>query len=303
MASGSGSSTAAPRSRRWRSPAGRRSRSPTLDGVPRGATWGPDDTIIFATDNAATGLQRVSAAGGTPTVLTRPDRAQGEADHLWPEMLPGGRAVLFTITAQTGGLDAAQVAVLDLRTGTHEGAGARRQSRALRRPSGHLVYVAAGTLRAIPFDLTRLETRGTPVPVLPRLVDNEHRRGRFRRGRRRHAGVRGRAGRPRGERAHARVGRSQGQRGARRRAAARLRASAPLARRDARRGLQQRSGERPLDLGPGTGDAHAPDARPGPGLVSRVDAGRPADHLQLGPRRRSGISAGRRPTAPARPSG
>ena len=67
-----------------------------------------------------TGLQRVAAAGGPTTVLTRPDRAQGEADHLWPEMLPGGRAVLFTITALTGGLDAAQVAVLDLQTGTRK---------------------------------------------------------------------------------------------------------------------------------------------------------------------------------------
>ena len=45
---------------------------------PRGATWGPDDTIIVATANLATGLQRVGAAGGPTTVLTRPDRAQGE---------------------------------------------------------------------------------------------------------------------------------------------------------------------------------------------------------------------------------
>ena len=82
-----------------------------------GATWGPDDTIIVATNSVDTGLQRVSAAGGPLTVLTRPDRAQGEADHFWPEMLPGGRAVLFTITSLTGGLDAAQVAVLDLQTG------------------------------------------------------------------------------------------------------------------------------------------------------------------------------------------
>ena len=35
-----------------------------LDGASRGATWAPDDTIIFATSNPATGLQRVSAAGG-----------------------------------------------------------------------------------------------------------------------------------------------------------------------------------------------------------------------------------------------
>ena len=142
----------------------------TLDGnAPRGATWGPDDTIIVATSNATTGLQRVAAAGGPTTVLTRPDRAQGEADHLWPELLPGGRAVLFTITAVTGGLDAAQVAVLDLQTGTRTVL-VRGGSHAHYVPSGHLVYAAAGTLRAVPFDLARLETRGTPVPVVPEVV-------------------------------------------------------------------------------------------------------------------------------------
>jgi serine/threonine-protein kinase len=91
-----------------------------FDSTLLGATWAPDDTILFATLNPTTGLQQVSAAGGTPTVLTRPDRARGEADHLWPEILPGGGAVLFTITAQAGGLEAAQVAVRDLRTGTQK---------------------------------------------------------------------------------------------------------------------------------------------------------------------------------------
>ena len=105
--------------------------------APRGATWGPDDTIIFATSNATTGLQRIAAAGGPTTVLTRPDRAQGEADHLWPELLPGGRAVLFTITAVTGGLDAAQVAVLDLQTGTRT---------VLVRGGSHAHYVPSGRL-------------------------------------------------------------------------------------------------------------------------------------------------------------
>lgn len=68
-----------------------------VNGRPRGATWGPDDTIVFATDDPATGLARVPAAGGEPQVLTRPDRQQEEDDHLWPEFLPNGRAVLFTI--------------------------------------------------------------------------------------------------------------------------------------------------------------------------------------------------------------
>jgi eukaryotic-like serine/threonine-protein kinase len=147
----------------------------TLDGFCVGATWGPEDTIIVATSSATTGLQRIAAAGGPTTVLTRPDRARGEFDHVWPEMLPGGRAVLFTITAAaTGGLDAASVAVLDLQTGTRtvlvrDGSHAH-YVQAGGGEGGYLVYAAAGTLRAVPFDLARLETRGTPVPVVPAVV-------------------------------------------------------------------------------------------------------------------------------------
>ena len=243
-----------------------------VDGLPLGATWAPDDTIIFATSNLATGLQRVSADGGTPEVLTRPDHAQGEPIHRWPEILPGGRAVLFTITSQTGGLDTAQVAVRDLRTGAQKvllrgGSDGHYVASGLgsskRGEGGFLVYVAAGTLRAIPFDPIRLETHGTAVPVLSRLAATGSGSGRFRRSYRRDARVHRRAGQPRVERAHARVGRSRRQRGAPRRAAARLRASASLARRDARRALEQRSGERHLDLGLETGEARPADARPG----------------------------------------
>ena len=91
-----------------------------LDGPSRGATWGNDDSIIFATAAPSTGLQRVSSAGGEPTVLTKPNRERGEDDHLWPQFLPGSQAVLFTITPTTGGVDASQVAVLDLSTGTQK---------------------------------------------------------------------------------------------------------------------------------------------------------------------------------------
>src|SRR5207249_6509476 len=135
-------------------------------GAARGASWGSPGTLIFAPPNVTTGLQRIAATGGAPTVLTRPNRAGGEADHLWPEILPGGQAVLYTITATTGRLDQAQVAVLDLRTGTQTvlirgGSDARYVS------SGHLVYVAAGTLRAVAFDLARLAVVGASVAVLP----------------------------------------------------------------------------------------------------------------------------------------
>jgi serine/threonine-protein kinase len=136
------------------------------DGSTRGASWGLDDTIIFATTNVTTGLQRIAAAGGQPTVLTRPNREGGEADHLWPEILPGGQAVLFTITAATGRLDQAQVAALDLRTGAQTVL-IRGGSDARYVPSGHLVYSAAGALRAVAFDPVRLAVAGASVAVLP----------------------------------------------------------------------------------------------------------------------------------------
>jgi Tol biopolymer transport system component len=154
----------------------------TLDTAgPAGGTWGPDDTVIVATAAVETGLQRVSAAGGPITVLTRPDRALGEADHFHPEMLPGGHAVLFTITAMTGGLAAAQVAVLDLQSGMRKvlvrggshahyvssGPGSPNRGE---REGGHLVYAAGGAMRAVPFDLARLETSGQPVTVIPDVV-------------------------------------------------------------------------------------------------------------------------------------
>ena len=71
----------------------------TTQALSLGASWGQDDAIVFATTDTTTGLMRVSAAGGTPEVLTKPNAANKELDHIFPEMLPGGRAVLFTITS------------------------------------------------------------------------------------------------------------------------------------------------------------------------------------------------------------
>jgi hypothetical protein len=142
---------------------------PVGDGAPRGATWGADGTIIFAEQSPASGLWRVSAAGGTPALLTTPNRERGEADHLWPEFLPGANGVLFTITSATGSIDNAQVAVLDLRTGTHKIL-MRGGSHAHYLPTGHLVYGVGGTLRAVAFDLARLEPVGTPTSILPKVI-------------------------------------------------------------------------------------------------------------------------------------
>ena len=138
-------------------------------GVPGGATWSADGTIVFANYTSATGLQRVSDAGGKPTVLTKPDRRRGEGFHAWPEFLPNGQAVLFTIIPVTGAIENAQVVVLDLRTGASKVL-IRGGSHAHYMPAGYLVYGVAGTLRAVAFDLGRLEVVGTPAVVLTGVV-------------------------------------------------------------------------------------------------------------------------------------
>ena len=49
-------------------------------------------------------------------------------------------------------------------------------------PTGHIVYGVAGTLRAVAFDLDRLEVRSDPVPVLQRVVTKRKRRRELQRG-------------------------------------------------------------------------------------------------------------------------
>jgi serine/threonine-protein kinase len=141
----------------------------TTDGPSRGASWAPDDTIVFATSHADTGLQRVGAGGGDVTVLTRADRRMGEADHIFPHVLPGGRAVLMTVLPVSRRAEEPWIALLDLNTLTWKrildgGSDARYVT------SGHLVYVARGELRAIAFDLDTLSTRGASAVVLPGVM-------------------------------------------------------------------------------------------------------------------------------------
>jgi serine/threonine-protein kinase len=130
----------------------------------RGASWRPDGTIIFTPGAATSGLYEVSDAGGTAKSLTIPDRKRGQISHRWPEILPGGKALLFTIW--TGGsFDSARIGVLSLETGEQRvlvegGTYARYAS------SGHLVYARAGGLLAVPFNLRRLEVTGPPVSIL-----------------------------------------------------------------------------------------------------------------------------------------
>jgi Tol biopolymer transport system component len=131
----------------------------------RGGSWGEDGSIIVnLISYSGIGLSRVPAAGGTPQAITKPGD-KGENAHRWPQILPGGQAVLFTGNTVNGVYDEASIEVLSLKTGqwkTVQPGG--YFGRYL--PSGHLVYLHQGTLFAVGFDVDRLEARGTPAPLL-----------------------------------------------------------------------------------------------------------------------------------------
>ena len=81
-----------------------------------GASWGPDDTIVFQTKEdpstaSPPGLYRVSAGGGVPRRLMRADSTLPPI-HGSPQWLPGGEVLLFK-----SGIGPPFVSALSLKTG------------------------------------------------------------------------------------------------------------------------------------------------------------------------------------------
>jgi WD40 repeat protein/predicted Ser/Thr protein kinase len=134
-----------------------------------GGSWGEDGTIVVALGQVG-GLSRIPVEGGAPAPLTELDRERGDLTHRWPQILPGGKAVLFTAhNRNVGGFDDASIEVVSL--------GNRRTKTLLRGglfgrylPSGHLLYINRGTLFAVPFELNSLEVRGAPMPILNQVA-------------------------------------------------------------------------------------------------------------------------------------
>ncbi len=127
-----------------------------FDGPVFGASWELDDTVVFG--HTGNGLWQVSSDGGDAEQLVLAE----DGDYRWPHVLPGGRAVLYTIWR--GSLDTSEVAVLSLESGetrTLVGGSSPRYA-----STGHLLFGRQRSLWAVPFDLARLEIVGSPAPVL-----------------------------------------------------------------------------------------------------------------------------------------
>ena len=132
----------------------------------RGGSWGEDGTIVFTPD-IVVALSKVSSMGGTPQPLTTLDMEACETTQRWPQVLPGGKALLFTSGTTAAGLslEDADIVVYSMASGQRKTV-QRGGFYARYLPSGHLVYMREGTLFAVPFDLQRLTVTGQPAPIL-----------------------------------------------------------------------------------------------------------------------------------------
>jgi serine/threonine-protein kinase len=133
-----------------------------------GASWGDNDVIAFA--NESGGLRQVSAAGGPVSPLTQLDTKAGEVSHRLPQMLPGSRTVMFTVTRSIlPTWDDTQIVTQSLagdsRRVVMDGAAHGRYVR-----SGHLVYVRRATLNAAAFNLDDLRVTGGGVTLVGDLM-------------------------------------------------------------------------------------------------------------------------------------
>jgi serine/threonine-protein kinase len=142
---------------------GGRPQSLAKAGNPRGGAWGSDDTIVFTPDRLpGTVVWRVSADGGNAAPLTT--LAAGESMHVFPQLVPGAKYVLYTSIGE-GGYDDANLIAQSLETGARKviqpgGYHGRIVE------SGHLIFIRDGTLMAAPIDRDQLEVLSPPVRAI-----------------------------------------------------------------------------------------------------------------------------------------
>ena len=135
-----------------------------VEVAPTSLSWA-NGQILFSDGGPA--IKRVSENGGVPEVVID---LKGRDDLAFtPQLLPDGDTVLFVIVARARAIldrwDAARVVAQSLRTGVRkvliDGAADAQYV-----PTGHIVYVADGSMFAVPFDLATLTVTGGAVPVI-----------------------------------------------------------------------------------------------------------------------------------------
>jgi hypothetical protein len=130
-------------------------------GVRVGASWGPDDVVLY---HAGPGeIRKIAAGGGAGASVTRlpgPDW-----DHLWPRVLPEGRSFLFTAKHWTR---LAETGSQGICIGSMDGGEVRQVLPDLSSAVyaiGHVIFRRDGQLMAAPFDVEARRVTGEPIAL------------------------------------------------------------------------------------------------------------------------------------------
>jgi len=126
----------------------------------RGGTWGPDETLLFASGTAP--ILSVNSAGGTITPVTVIDASRQEGTHRNPDMLPDGHHFLYSIYGYKPDQSGVYVGSLDGKT---KKLLVHASTSAVYAPPGYLLFVDGDTLLGQAFDAERLELKGRPFLV------------------------------------------------------------------------------------------------------------------------------------------
>jgi len=135
-----------------------------------GAAWNQDGVIVFG---SVLGLMKVSAAGGTPSLLTKVDASRAEIAHAGPSFLPDGKHFLYLRAG--GPLGGTYVGSLDAKPEQQD---SKRllATYAFYIPQsgpgpGHILFLQNGTVMAQTFDASRLEPGGDPVSIVQQTTN------------------------------------------------------------------------------------------------------------------------------------
>jgi hypothetical protein len=135
----------------------------------RGGTWNKDGVIVFTPDaTLGNGLYRVSASGGIPAQISRPDPSRGEETHRYPMFLPDGSHYLYLAANFSGRkeeVDAVFVGSLDSNEKRFVTAATANAAYA----AGYLLFCRGKTLLAQRFDLKRFALTGEPTTILTEI--------------------------------------------------------------------------------------------------------------------------------------
>jgi eukaryotic-like serine/threonine-protein kinase len=130
-----------------------------------GADWGAEGDIAYVPTLGSSGVWLVADDGGGSRQITTVVDSAMETAHAWPQLLPDGKSVLFTVLGPSGGWVDARLAIQDIESGERR-AVIERATYGRYVSTGHIVYAQAdGTILAVPFDLGRFRVTGAPFPV------------------------------------------------------------------------------------------------------------------------------------------